>query len=165
MVGLMFATIPPRRVCLVAVAAVAALWVLGLGVAPVAAQQGYGSYYGQQATAGVAMKAASPTNYLYDKYFYNRPTVSPYVNLDRLDTDQGTAYQTYVRPQQEARQRQRYENAAYLNQRKLEGRVGDTRMPGSIGAGGGTAIMKPQQKRANATPGHYHNHWYGGWNK
>lgn len=142
---------------------VAALWVLGCFVAPAAAQQGYGSYYGQQTTGQSGMKAASPTNYLYDKYFYSRPTVSPYMSLDRMDLDDGTAYQTYVRPQQEARQRQRYNQAMYINQRKLEGRVGDTRYPG--GMSGGTAIMKPQQKRPNATPGHYHNHWYGGWNK
>jgi hypothetical protein len=144
----------------------AALWLVGWCAVPATAQQGYGSYYGQKVVNPVGgMKAASPTNYLYDKYYYNRPTVSPYANLDRLDTLDGTAYQAYVRPQQEARQRQRYDNAVYLNQRKLEGRVGDTRYPGAIGAGGGTAIMKPQQKRPQSTMGAYHNHWYGAWQK
>ena len=106
---------------------------------------------------------ATPNNYLYDKYFYNRPTVSPYANIDRLDSDSGTAYQTYVRPQQQARQQQRYAQAMYIDARKKEGRVGDTRYPG--GMSGGTPILKPAMKQPQSNPGAYHNHWYGGWKK
>jgi hypothetical protein len=140
----------------------AALWTLS-SVGSAAAQQGYGSYYGQRVTDTSGQAAASPTNYLYDKYFYNRPTVSPYVNLDRLDPLDGTAYQTYVRPQQQARQQQRYSQAVYIDARKKAGNVGDTRLPGAIG--GGAANLKPLPKRPQTTSGAYHNHWYGGWAK
>jgi hypothetical protein len=148
-----------RRATQVALAALAMLAVAGSA----AAQQGYGSYYGQQVSRGASALPATPNNYLYDKYFYNRPTVSPYANIDRLDSDSGTSYQTYVRPQQQARQQQRYAQAMYIDSRKKEGRVGDTRYPGAMG--GGTPILKPAQKRPQSTPGAYHNHWYGGWNK
>ena len=92
-------------------------------------QQGYGSYYGQKVTTPAGALPASPGNYLYDKYFYNKPTLSPYVNLGRGDSDSGTAYQTYVRPQQQARQQQRYAAGDVHRARKKEGRVGDTRLP------------------------------------
>jgi len=126
-------------------------------------QQGYGSYYGQQVRQTTGGLPPSPNKFLYDKYFYNRPTVSPYINLDMGDTDSGTAYQSYVRPQQQMRQQQRYNQAMYIDARKKEGRVGDTRLPGAMG--GGNVILKPAQKRPQSTTGAYQNHWYGSWNK
>lgn len=134
-----------------------------VGVGSAAGQQGYGSYYGQKVTSPAGALPASPGNYLYDKYFYNKPTVSPYVNLGRGDSDSGTAYQTYVRPQQQARQQQRYNQAMYIDARKKAGNVGDTRFPGAMG--GGPANVKPAMKRPQSTPGAYHNHWYGSWAK
>ncbi len=126
-------------------------------------QQGYGSYYGQtvKQTHG-QLGAQSSSRYLYDQYFYKRSSVSPYINLDRLDTYSGTSYQSYVRPEQERRERTMAAQSAYIDARKREGRVGDTRFPGATYGGGGTAIMKPvpQQK---STPSAYYNHWYGGW--
>lgn len=131
-----------------------------------AAQQGYGSYYGQKITSGGGNGAkANPTTYLYDKYFYNRPSVSPYLNLGRADDLDGTAYQAYVRPEQQRRQATKYAQAQYLDYRKKEGRVGETRFPGATYGGGGTAIMKPPPKAPNSTPSAYYNHWYGNWAK
>jgi hypothetical protein len=126
-------------------------------------QQGYGSYYGQtvKQTHG-QLGTQSTSRYLYDQHFYKRSTVSPYVNLDRMDPYSGDAYHAYVKPEQERRQRTMAAQSAYIDARKREGRVGDTRFPGATYGGGGTAIMKPvpQQK---STPSAYYNHWYGGW--
>jgi hypothetical protein len=145
--------------------AFAALWALGGPPSSASAQQGYGSYYGQKVTQSSGqIGKQSPANYLYDKYFYNRPSVSPYINLDRVDPMDGTAYQTYVRPEKERREQTMQAQRAYIDARKREGRVGDTRYPGATYGGGGTAIMKPPPK-PTSTPGAYHNHWYGGWAK
>jgi hypothetical protein len=145
---------------------VAACFLLASLTGAARAQQGYGSFYGQQAVQSHGSAAQeNPTNYLYNKYFNNRPSVSPYINLGRADTLDGTAYQTYVRPEQERRERTMQAQNAYLDARKREGRVGDTRFPGATYGGGGTAIMKPAQKRPNTTPSHYHNHWFGSWGK
>jgi len=127
------------------------------------AQQGYGSYYGQQVQKSHGqLGTQSVDRYLYDQYFYKRPSVSPYINLDRVDPLGGTSYQAYVRPEQERRARTMQAQSAYIDARKREGHVGDTRFPGATYGGGGTAIMKPvpQQK---STPGAYYNHRYGGW--
>lgn len=133
---------------------------------PASAQQGYGSYYGQSVTKTHGQLGTQSTSrYLYDEYFYKRSSVSPYQNLDRLDTMDGTAYQAYVRPEQQRREATRQAQSAYLDYRKKEGRVGETRFPGAtFGAGGGTAIMKPASKPV-PTNGAYHNHWYGSWAK
>lgn len=129
------------------------------------AQQGYGSYYGQTVTKTHAqIGTQSVGRYLYDEYFYKRPSVSPYMSLDRLDTMDGAAYQAYVRPELQRREATRQAQASYLDYRKKEGRVGETRFPGATYGGGGTAIMKPPTKPVS-TPGAYHNHWYGSWAK
>jgi hypothetical protein len=121
------------------------------------AQQGYGSYYGQNVTQSHGqLGTQSTTRYLYDEYFYKRPSVSAYQNIDRLDTMSGTAYQSYVRPEQQRREARAQTQRAYIDQRKKEGRVGETRYPG--------AIMKPQSKPVG-NQGAYHNHWYGSWAK
>jgi hypothetical protein len=145
-------------------ASVTASVCLSSGVAE--GQQGYGSYYGQTVTKTHGqLGAQSSSRYLYDEYFYKRSTVSPYINLGRLDTMGGDAYQSYVRPEQQRREQTKMAQAVYLDARKKEGRVGETRFPGATYGGGGTAIMKPLPKRPNATPSAYHNHWYGGWAK
>lgn len=128
-----------------------------------AAQQGYGSYYGKQyQKSGGQLGKQSPTTYLYDKYFYHRPSVSPYANIDRYDTMSGTSYQAYVRPEQERRQATAIAQAKYIDARKREGKVGETRYPGATFGGSGTALMKPVQSK-KSTPSAYYNHWYGGW--
>jgi hypothetical protein len=130
------------------------------------AQQGYGGYYGQTVSKTHGQLGTQSTSrYLYDEYFYKRASVSAYQNLDRLDTMDGTSYQTYVRPEQQRREATRQAQSAYLDYRKKEGRVGDTRFPGAtFGTGGGTAIMKPASKPVRSN-GAYHNHWYGSWAK
>ena len=95
-------------------------------------QQGYGSYYGQRfkQTHG-QLGAQSSSRYLYDQYFYKRSTVSPYINLDRADLTGVDSYHAYVKPEQERRQRTMAAQNAYIDARKREGRVGDTRYPGA----------------------------------
>ena len=127
------------------------------------AQQGYGNYYGQNFKKyGGQIGTQSSSRYLYDKYFYHTPSVSPYVNLGRADTMSGTSYQAYVRPEQERRQATKYAQSAYIDARKREGKVGDTRFPGATYGEAGTAYMKPVPQR-KSTPSAYYNHWYGGW--
>lgn len=144
----------------------AALWALASLTNSACAQQGYGSYYGQSVVQSHGQVAKeNPSTYLYNKYFYSKSAVNPAINLDRMDPLDGTAYQAYVRPEQERRAQTMQAQNAYIDARKREGRVGDTRFPGATYGGGGTAIMKPPQKRPNAQPSAYYNHWYGGWAK
>jgi hypothetical protein len=121
----------------------------------------YGAYYSQSAgSRGVQ----SSNRYLYDKYMYQRPTVSPYVNLARPGSDSATSYQTFVRPELERREAAAQTQRAYVQQRKLQGNVGQTVYPGA-GFSGGTvnnALMKPAPAM-KSTPSSYYNHWYGGW--
>jgi hypothetical protein len=124
----------------------------------------YGAYYTQSAgMRGVQ----SSSRYLYDKYFYQRPTVSPYMSLARPGGDAATSYQTFVRPELERREAASRASMAYVQQRKLEGRVGETRFPGAgfIGGTVNDAILKPapQVPKVSSTPSSYYNHWYGGW--
>lgn len=129
--------------------------------------QSYGQYYQKNAAKYRGQFGTqSSTRYLYDKYFYNSPGVSPYMNLYRPGTMSDTAYQAYVRPEQQRRAAAERAQAAYLQQRKLEGNVGDTRYPGAnfVGATVGDAYLKPVPavKSPNSA---YYNHWYGNWAK
>lgn len=154
---------PARLVPLVSVAAAI---VLSLAIPPRAAvaQQSYSDYYRRSLPqTGGGMGTASSSRYLYDKYFYHRPTVSPYINLSRPDPYGSTSYQAYVRPELERREAASQVRSAYVQQRKLEGRVGETRYPGA-GFVGGTlsdAWLKPVPP-IKSTPSFYYNHWYGG---
>lgn len=130
------------------------------------AQQSYGQYYQKQfqQTGGGGLGLGSSNRYLYDKYFYRNTAVSPYLSAVRGGSLSGTAYTTSVRPELERRQAAERSQAAYIQQRKLAGNVGDTRYPGSAfyGASPGSAYLKPVPKTA-AKPSAYYNHWYGGW--
>jgi hypothetical protein len=127
---------------------------------------GYGAYYSQNVTSPGGMRGVeSSSRYLYDKYFYQRSSVSPYLNLGRSGGDIATSYQTYVRPELQRREANAASSRAYVQQRKLEGRVGETRLPGA-GFIGGTindARLKPVPQ-VTSRPSSYYNHWYGGWN-
>lgn len=144
------------------------LLVAGLLVAlatPAVAQQSYGQYYQKQfKQTGGGLGTGSSNKYLYDKYFYQRPSVSPYLSAVRGGDMSGTAYYASVKPELERRSAAERNQAAYVQQRKLEGKVGDTRYPGAAYYGGtaDAAYLKPipQQK---TTPSAYYNHWYGGW--
>jgi len=133
---------------------------------PASAQQNYGQYYQKQfkKTGGGGLGLGSSNRYLYDKYFYHRPTVSPYLSAVRGGDLSGTAYYASVKPELERREAAARNQAAYVQQRKLEGKVGDTRMPGTAfyGASADNAYLKPIPQRTT-TPSAYYNHWYGGW--
>ena len=118
------------------------------GVARGQAPGGSGAYFQQKTIASAyGGGPVSSNRYLYDKYFYHRPTVSPYLNLERPDTLSGTAYQAYVRPEAQRRAQSSATTKAYIQQRKLEGRVGDTRYPGAIYSGGTSSnVMLPFSK-------------------
>lgn len=126
----------------------------------------YGIYSQQTATSlGGRYGPPSSSRYLYDKYFYHRPTVSPYMNVFRPDTDAGTSYQAFVRPELERREAASQSQSAYIQQRKLEGRVGETRYPSTAyGGGAGYNPRQPSAPQTKPTSSAYHNHWYGGWN-
>lgn len=130
------------------------------------AQQSYGQYYQQQfkSTGGSGLGLQGSNRYLYDKYFYHNPAVSPYLSAVRGGDMSGTAYYTSVKPELERREAAAKSQAAYIQQRKLEGNIGDTRYPGSgyYGATPDPSYLKPipQQK---TTPSAYYNHWYGSW--
>lgn len=146
-----------------ALAVALAVW---LGVAAprtAVAQNSYGQYYQQNVQRyGGQLGTQSTSRYLYDKYFYDTPAVSPYANINRLDTMSGTAYQAYVRPEQQRRTATMASQSAYIAARKREGRVGETRFPGATYGQAGTAYLKPVPQR-RSTPSAYYNHWYGGW--
>ena len=125
----------------------------GMLVATIAVGQtpNYGAYFSQSA----GMRGVESSNrYLYDKYFYQRPTVSPYINLARPGNDVATSYQTLVRPELQRREAAATAQMNYVQQRKLQGNVGHTVYPG--------AGYKPAPA-VKTTPSSYHNHWYGGW--
>jgi hypothetical protein len=136
------------------------------GAIPARAQyKSYSDYYQTNRTA-TPTASLSVNRYLYDKYFYHRPTVSPYLSAEVLGGTQfGTAYTTTVLPEIQRREASLRSQAQYVQQRKLQGNVGHTAFPGAgfSGATIGDAYLKPVQP-GRTTPSHYHNHWYGGWN-
>jgi hypothetical protein len=139
--------------------------LLGLFALPYSANaQGYnGSYYQPRKTKPFETKLASghgqprymnPTRDLYNKYYYHRPSVSPYLNLDRPTVAGTTAYHTWVRPEQQRRQQQAQKQSAYIAARKQQ-----TGFSGiSYGAAGRLNLGATPKPRPNA----YYNQWYGG---
>lgn len=127
----------------------------------------YSQYYQKSINPAVGRYAASgPNAYLYDKFFYHRPTVSPWVTgAVRGGSAYGDAYTTSIRPELQRRAAESRRQAQYVQQRKLAGNVGYTAYPGAGFYGGtaGDAYLKPTPG-GRTTPGFYHNQWYGGWN-
>jgi len=143
------------------------LLIAGLEVAWSAsaeAQQSYGQYYQQEFKKTGGLGLQSSNKYLYDKYFYHNPAVSPYLSAVRGGDLSGTAYYASVRPELQRREANAKAQSAYIQQRKLEGNIGDTRYPGSVGLGGAidASYLKPIPAQ-KTTPSAYYNHWYGGW--
>lgn len=131
------------------------------------AQQSYSDYYNKALIqTGGGLGTNSANRYLYDKYFYHSAPVSPYINIDRPDPFGSTSYQAYVKPELQRRQAALNRQSAYLQQRKLQGNIGDTRYPGAgfVGGTAANAWLKPVPA-VKTTPSAYYNHWYGGWSK
>ncbi|HEY6564814.1 MAG TPA: hypothetical protein VIY86_09985 [Pirellulaceae bacterium] len=93
--------------------------------------QPYSSYY-QQQWQTYHRPSSSPQNYTIDRYFYHRPTISPYLNLARRSGPYVNNYYAYVKPEVERR-----------NQ---------TMRPPSLPGVPGT--LKPSE------PSPYYGHWY-----
>ncbi len=96
-------------------ATVMSVWIV-LSAVPVYAQvnpypsthvygqpQSYTSYYNQELKQNYK-PMANVRNYTYNRYFYHRPSVSPYLSLTRITRpDNLNNYYRYVRPEQERR--------------------------------------------------------------
>lgn len=122
----------------------------------------YSDFYNQ--SRNVPGMNVGTNAYLYNKYFYHSPGVSPYLNLGRHGSDSAEAYQLYVRPEIERREANWKAQASYVQQRKLQGNVGYTKYPGALTNNSGNAYRMPTPNIARKSPAYY-NHWYGGWNK
>lgn len=110
------------------------------------AQQSYGSYYEQtKARMSPQQTLVNPTRFLYDKYFYNRSTVSPYMNLGRRDPLGSTSYYAYIRPEQDRR--------AQATQPQRPQRVAPA-MPAN------PYYMNPTPQ-SRTRPTAYYQNWYG----
>jgi hypothetical protein len=143
---------------------VAAWWLLCL-IEVLPAQTNYGSYFTQQGVQyGGQLGTQGSSRYLYDKYFYHRPSVSPYINLARPDTMSGTSYQAYVRPEQQRRAAQYQAQSAQIDQLKRYGQVGGIHNPAVNYRGSLSAGFRPPSQ-PSSTPSAYYNHWYGNWNR
>jgi hypothetical protein len=126
-------------------------------------QSYYGSYYQPNRTKPFEAKLGStqrqpsylnPTRDLYNKYYYSRPSVSPYLNLDRPFSGGATAYQTYVRPEQQRREKLAQKQSAYIAQRKQQ--------PGYTGISYGVTGTSGLGATARPKPNAYYNQWYSG---
>ena len=81
------------------VAVVIAVWLaLPASSAGQRVTQPYSSYYGEQLRQ-YHRPPTDPSFYTYDRYFYHRPTVSPYLNLVRPAPQGSTCYHAYVVPE------------------------------------------------------------------
>jgi hypothetical protein len=146
-------------------AACAIAWWLACLVEALPAQQNYGAYFTQQGKQyGGQLGTQTSSRYLYDKYFYQRPSVSPYINLARPDTMSGTSYQAYVRPEQQRRAAQYQAQTAYVDQLKRSGKVGGMHDPSASIPGFGAGGYRPPSPSRSA-PSAYYNHWYGNRNR
>jgi hypothetical protein len=122
--------------------------------------QGYGALYQPPRAKPMTAKLQhapsqarymNPTRDLYNKYFYSRPSVSPYLNLGRPTVGGTTAYHTFVRPEQQRREQAARQQSAYIAARKRE--TGFQPMNSPLLA----PTPRPQKPAGNA----YYNQWYG----
>jgi hypothetical protein len=137
----------------------------------------YANLYSWQ--LGTSGQALTPQTYLWDRYYYNNPNVSPYLNLMRAQPAGGTDYFTYVQPLEQQRE---LENAAAAKRPPTGGHVnltpaqpntstggmyhpGSTYNPyyGRAGNPGQSEIMPYSNNAPNRSSSYYYNHYYGGW--
>lgn len=130
---------------------------------------GYANLYTWQ--LGTSGQPLNKNTYLWDRYYYNNPNVSPYLNLSRIQPYGGNDYFTYVQPMEQQRQRQA---TMSLGGPTVGGRFdsGPTnatssmvrpKNPFSRGPGGNGEIMPYNTDSPNRSSSYYSNHYYGGW--
>ncbi len=66
--------------------------------------QSYADFYNRQLQESYTRPNVSPSRYTYDRYFYKKPSVSPYSNLLRPTGPYANNYYQYVRPEQQRRE-------------------------------------------------------------
>jgi len=104
----------------------------------------YADFYKNETSQRTSIWTLSnPQQYTYNKYFYNRPSVSPYSNLMRPFNPYVPAYQTYVVPEQKRR--------AYQRAKQHPMQASPIR----------TAQAKPTKIRRGQLSSNYYNLWYG----
>ncbi len=114
--------------------------------------QNYGQFYGRNAPATPSL--VNTNRYLYDKYFYHQPSVSPYLNLSRRGTQSGDAYSAWVRPEQQRRQQASQAMRSRVAEVKLSGKAGHTDYARALG--------RPSNPAAGRAPAGspYYSQWY-----
>jgi len=120
---------------------------------PFSKPKSYSDYYRQQVRmkmtpVGPRGGATNPAKFTVDKYFYHRPTISPYLNLARPNSSPTSNYYSYVLPEQKRRQA--------AKQRELAKPKFPTR--GRSNPSGTSSYNRP---KSGGTSSYYHN-WYGG---
>jgi len=101
---------------------------------------GYSDYYRSSYKRTANPRAAiNPARYTVDRMYYHNPAISPYLNLTRPSSSYRPNYFTYVKPEENRRQR--------AAERQLQ------RSPGVV----------PSTGTVNRQGSAYQNHWYGSW--
>lgn len=134
----------------------------------------YANLYSWQ--LGTSGQPLSPQAYIWDRYYYNNPNVSPYLNLMRVQPNGGTDYFTYVQPLEE---KQEAENALAAKSPPTGGRApiqsksfsggmyhsSATYNPyyGGRGGAGESQIVPYSTNAPSRSASYYYNHYYGGW--
>ena len=150
----------PMKPISLQIAWLAASVFAGCACSPTAVAQipnNYGAYFSQSAGS---RGAQSSNRYLYDKYFYQRSTVSPYLNLNRNEEDNEAApnYFAFVRPQLEQLEANR------MQQRAIQ------QLNGQLQSMSSTVVTPGYQSSAmpgTGTPARYMDtaQFYGGWRR
>jgi hypothetical protein len=146
----------------------------------------YANLYSWQ--LGTSGQPLNSNTYLWDRYYYNNPNVSPYLNLNRVQPYGGTDYFTYVQPMEQQRQREQTLSAGgptrgghFTAGAGAGGSIGiapaptlgpSTYNPGAPIQGrtsysqpfnSGSEIMPYSTSAPNRSASYYQNHYYGGW--
>ena len=139
---------PQAAVAIVAMAALALLVLLPHAWAQYQKKQmrtskprSYSDYYRgeiKRRTTPYGVRGApnTPGKYVVDRYFYQRPTVSPYLNLVRPNSSPVSNYYSYMLPEKQRREAERQKQQA--------------------------PFKTPAGRRSGTPTTSYYNHWYSG---
>jgi hypothetical protein len=173
-----------RYFSLCAAALIASVFAATASAQPFSDQSSYANLYSWQ--LGTSGQPLTPQSYLWDRYYYNNPNVSPYLNLNRVQPYGGTDYFTYVQPMEQQRQREQMRSfggptsggyysagAGSSSGSTTSPRIGaSTYNPGAPVQGrtsysqpfnNSSEIMPYSTSAPNRSASYYHNHYYGGW--